>query len=153
MLVKDYDLNFTFEISDDFTEISKDKYDVFGVDEDTLHYFLYLDQENQEYPFSLIKGKEFKSDEEYEKTILGEVEELQKLYADAYISDVYTIKAEGQRRLDRVSIDFNDGGFMSVVYYTPVNGHIVTSAASIIEDADEYEAGLYKLMSSIKEMN
>ena len=58
MLVKNYDLNFTFQMEDDFTEISKDKYSVFGVDEDsTLNYFVYIDEDDgSESGFSLIKG-------------------------------------------------------------------------------------------------
>lgn len=152
MLVKDYDLNFTFEMNDDFTEISKDKYSVFGVDDDTLHYFLYLDENSQEYPFALVKGKKADSVEAYEKIILDEVEEFKKLYGDAEVSDVFTIEPKGGRRVDRVSIDFNDGGYMSVVYFTLVHGYVVSASTCILEDADNYEGNLYAIMSSIKEI-
>ena len=152
MLVKDYELNFTFEISDEFNEISKDKYKVFGVDDDTLHYFLYLDENNEEYPLALIKGKECANIEDYEKTIQAEVDQFKKEIPSAVVSDIFTIEPEDGRRVERVSIDYQDGGFMTVVYFTYVGGHVVSASTSILEDADDYEAGLYKIMQSIKEM-
>ena len=152
MLVKDYDLNFTFEMPDEFTEISKSKYDVFGVDEaSTLHYFLYLDEDNNEYPFSIYKGEKCDSIEEYEKVVLDEVEKFKEEFPDATVQDVYSITAPNGRRVERLAIDFNDGGYLLVVYYTLVNGYIVTASANILEDADEYEAGLMDIMLSIKE--
>lgn len=152
MIVKDYDLGFSFEISDEFTEISRDKYSVFNVDDDTLHYFLYLDEESNEYPFAIIKGKKCETIEEYEQQIVTEVNEFQNLYSEADVSPVLTIQVEGSRRLDRVSIDFKDGGYKTVVYFTYVGGHLVTASTSIESDADAYEGSVFKIFNSIKEM-
>lgn len=153
MLVKDYELNFTFEIGGEFTEISKDKYSLFGVDMDTLHYFLYLDDNGQEYPFAMVKGKKCKDYAEYEKNIVAEVKEFEKLYPDATISEVITIAPEDRHRVERVSIEFNDGGYMQVVYFAFVNGYTVSASTCIEEDVDDYEVGLYQVMASIKEMD
>ena len=152
MLVKNYDLGFTFEISDEFTEITRDKYSVFDVNEDTLHYFLYLDDDSTEYPFSIVKGSECSSIEEYEKILQSEVNQFKELYTDATVSGIITLKDEKGRRVERVSIDFKDGGFISVVYYTLVNGHIVAASTSVTNDGDEYEASLYQIFNSIKEV-
>ncbi len=153
MLVKDYDLGFTFEISDEFTEITRDKYSVFDVnDEDTLHYFLYLDDESTEYPFAIVKGSKCDSVEEYEKTLQHEVDQFKELYTDAVVSEIITLNDPEGRKVERVSIDFQDGGFISVVYYTLVNGYIVSASTSIVQDGDEYEASLYNIFNSIKEV-
>ena len=151
MLVRDYELGFTFEIGNDFSEISKDKYELFGVDESVLHYFLYIDDDGNENPFSLIKGAKCASVEEYENTIATEIEKFQELYDDADVSNVIKIETEDGRRLDRFTVDFNDGGYLMVFYYTMVHGTIVSACANIIDDADEYEAGLMAVMLSIKE--
>ena len=154
MLVKNYDLNFTFQMEDDFTEISKDKYSVFGVDEDsTLNYFVYIDEDDgSESGFSLIKGAKCDSVEDYEKKLLEEVNQFQELFPDATIGTVFSIQPKGGRRVDRVIIDFNDGGYLTAVYYTLVNGYIVLASTHILEDADKYEEGLLRIMLSIEEM-
>ncbi len=152
MLVKDYDLGFTFEIDDQFTEISRDKYQIFDVDEDTLHYFLYLDEESNEYPFAIIKGKKCADIKEYEEELVKEVNELSDLYTEANVSAIFTIQVEGSRRLDRVSIDFKDGGYMTVVYFTYINGYIVTASTSIERDADDYEGSVFRIFNSMREI-
>lgn len=147
MLVKDYDLGFTFEVNNEFTELSKAKYDLFDVPKDTLHYFIYLDDDDNEYPFAITKGPKCADETAYEQAIIADGQKLKDENEGATVYDLATIRMQDDRRIDRMTVEYD--GTMYAKYYTYIGGYMVTAAVEIDKACDENEEGLYLLFASI----
>ena len=70
MKYRNYEVGFTFEVPDVFSEVKQSSYNVFDVPEDTMHYFICLDENGDIIrSFSMVKDGPCNSDEDFNNIV------------------------------------------------------------------------------------
>ena len=151
MLIKNYELGFSYELSDDYSEIKESSYKAFGVGPNTLGYFVQLDEAGEiDKVFSLVKDKVCINDEEIKTLIDQNIKTLKKAGFDmVYENDFET--DQGRKIYRRVFVD-ETKELTYVTYFTLIHNTIVTSTTQILDFYDEYEEEMYAVFASITEI-
>ncbi len=150
MLVKNYELKFSFEVNDDFSEIKSTSYEAFNVAPNTIHYFVKLDDEgNVGRVLSLCKDKKCTNEEEVLAVVKRNVEQMKKFGFDLiFENDFETHK--NRKIYRRVFID-EEQEHAFVTYFTLIKGVLIASTTEITEFYDEYEEEMYEIFATIEE--
>lgn len=151
MLIKNYELGFSYELSDDYSEIKESSYNAFGVGPNTLNYFVQLDEEGQiDKVFSLVKDKTCLDEKEIKSVISDNIASLKKAgFKMVYENDFET--DQGRKIYRRVFVD-ETGELTYVTYFTLIHNTLVTSTTQILDFYDEYEEEMYAVFASMVEI-
>lgn len=151
MLIKNYDLGFSFEISDEYSEIKELSYGAFGIDKSTLNYFVQLTEEGEiDKTFSLCKDRVCINEEEVKECLLQNVNKIKKAGFELIYENEFDTHT-GRKVYRKVFVD-EKKEVMFATYFTLINKTIVASTTQIIDFYDEYEEEMYAIFASIKEL-
>ena len=153
MKYRNYEVGFTFEVPDDFSEVKQSSYEVFNVPEDTMHHFIQLDDNGDIVrSFSITKSEPMETDDQIKEYIDKNLAQLDELGIHKVIQN--QIQTTDGRTIDRVVLyDENmeeDLGILT--YFMKVKNVLIMASCYIVEFYDEYEEELYDIFDSIKEV-
>lgn len=147
MKIINNDYGFSFEISDSYTEVKKEDYKKFHLDETTLHVFTKLEGKAPK-SISINRDDECPQDSQYLQLIQLNINNMQKMGME--ILNRSFITTESGRRIDKTICVFKDLKFC--VYFTRVKKILISASIVIGADRDKNEAELYNIFASIKEL-
>lgn len=153
MKYRNYEVGFSFEVPDNFSEVKQSSYEVFGVSPETMHYFICLDDDgNVIRSFSINKDEPCKSDEDYIEIIKKTLEQLDEL--GFHVLQNNELKTENDKIIERfVLYDENmEENLGILLYFMRVKDAVITSSCYIVEFYDEFEDELFSVFNSIKEV-
>ncbi len=150
MLIKNYELKFSFEISDDYNEIKSTSYSAFEVAPNTLNYFVQLDDSGEiSKVFSICKDKVCNNEEEIFAVIDNNVSLLKNAGFDLVEHNEFETHL-GRRIYRRVFLDETQEHAF-VTYFTLVHNTLIASTVELLDSYDEFEEELYAVFVTIKE--
>lgn len=153
MKYRNYEVGFTFEVPDDFSEVKQSSYEVFNVPADTMHHFIQLDDNGDIVrSFSITKSEPMETDDQIKEYIDKNLAQLDELGIHKVVQN--QIQTTDGRTIDRVVLyDENmkeDLGILT--YFMKVKNVLIMASCYIVEFYDEYEEELYDVFDSIKEV-
>lgn len=153
MKYRNYEVGFTFEVPDVFSEVKQSSYEVFGIPADTMHYFICLDDDgNIERSFSIIKEGSCNSEEDFQNIVKYSLEDLDEIGVHVIESSQFTTE-EGKVVERRVMYDENMEEDLGILmYFIRVKDVVVMSSCYIEEFYDANEDELFTVFNSIKEV-
>lgn len=150
MLIKNYELGFSFEISDDYSEIKEQSYKAFGVGPGTLNYFVQLDDNGEvDKVFSICKDKVCINEEEIQKCIDKNIAAIEKTAFKC--TDRSDFEINGRKIYRCVFVDA-EAELSYVTYFTLIHQTLVASTTQFLESYDEYEEEMFAIFASIEEI-
>lgn len=154
MKYRDYKVGFTVELPDYFNEVREASYDVFDVAEDTLKYFIILNDDGEvERSLSLNKNaEEVKTDEEYKQAVEKAISDFESLGLTKILHGEMTL--ESGRKVDRlIMFDKEQEENVAILFYfTRVKNSLVCSSSYVVEFYDQFETELINIFNSIEEL-
>lgn len=153
MKYRNYEVGFTFEVPDEFSEVKSSSFPVFNVDPNTMHYFIKLDEKgNVIRALSFNKDEPCKTDDDAIRIITTTIQQLEEL--GYHVLQFNELKTDGGKFIQRaVFYDENLKADLGVLmYFMRVKDAIVTSSCYITEFYDGYEDELFDIFNSIKEV-
>ena len=153
MKYRDYKIGFTFEVPDYFSEVRESSYEIFDVAEDTLHYFIQLDDEGEIVRNFSIGARELTDKNQDAKEAVDSFVEMLDEMGYVRVQDNVLITESGREIYRYVLYDEDIGTEMAVLtYVTKVKDHLITSSCLIEEFYDFFEQEMFKIFDSIEEM-
>lgn len=153
MKYRNYEVGFTFEVPDDFSEVKSSSFPVFDVDPATMHYFICLNEKGDvTRSISLNKDEPCKTDDDAVKIITTTLNQLEEL--GYHVLQFNELKTDDGKYIERfVFYDENLEADLGVlVYFMRVKDALITSSCYITEFYDGYEDELFGIFNSIKEI-
>ena len=152
MKYRDYKVGFSFEVPDYFSEVRETSYEVFDVAENTLKYFILLDDDGEVVrSFSIVKDEEqVKTDEQYNEVLQKNIDTMEQLGYTKVINN--QLKTDSGMIIDRyvfADLDIEEN-IAVLVYFVRIKDSFVTSSCYIGEFYDEFEEELFNIYNSIE---
>ena len=152
MKYRDYKVGFSFEVPDYFSEVRETSYEVFDVAENTLKYFILLDDDGEVVrSFSIVKDEEqVKTDEQYNEVLQKNIDTMEQLGYTKVINN--QLKTDSGMIIDRyvfADLDMEEN-IAVLVYFVRIKDSFVTSSCYIGEFYDEFEEELFNIYNSIE---
>jgi len=154
MKYRDYKVGFTFEVMDHFSEVRESSFEVFDVADNTLKYFILLDDEGEiERSLSITKDSaEIKSDEDYATAIDRNVALMEEMgYVKLMNNQLQTEKGY---IIDRYV--FGDPEIEEtiglLVYFMRLKNSLLISSCYIGELYDDFENEMFFMYNTIEEL-
>ena len=145
MTIINFDLNFTFEIPDDYEEITKKAYKEYNLDASTLHVFIRASEDKPFNSISINRDADVKDEKEYEEIVDLNIDNMTKIGFENFSLVTYKSK---NGRVDILYSSFKRIKY--VTYFTCVNGTVIASSAEIKEKGDQNEKDLKGIFDSIE---
>ncbi len=150
MLIKNYELGFSFEISDDYSEIKESSYPAFNVGKNTLHYFIQLDDAGEiSKVFSICKDKKCENEETALNLVKANVDVMEKVGFKLISENDF--ETHLGRKIYRRVFEDEEGEHTFVTYFTVVHNTVIASTVEILDSYDEYEEEMYAVFVTINE--
>jgi len=153
MKYRNYEVGFTFEVPDNFSEVKPSSYEAFDVRPETMHYFICLDDKGEIMrAFSINKDVPCNTDDDMVNIIKTTLEQLDQL--GYHVLQFNELKTESGKLIERfVFYDENlDKDLGILMYFMRVKDAVVVSSCYIKEFYDEYEDELFTVFNSIREI-
>jgi len=152
MKYRDYKIGFTYEVPDYFSEVRESSYDVFDVAEDTLHYFIQLDDEGEIIRNFSMGAKTIDGDNDIESIVADYVASMEEAgYVKLLENTITTTNGRTIYRYTFYDEDIEeDVGILT--YLIKVKDSVITSSCFIKEFYDFYEQEMYGIFDSIQEL-
>ena len=146
MKVLNKEFRFSFEIPDEYREISKSDYEKFNIDESTLHVFVKMEG-NTPRTISINRDDTFADEDDYLALIQLNASNMEKM--EMKITNRSYMTTERGRRIDKISSEFK--GLKFCTYFTRIGNMLIAASVEVNADRDEHEAELYSVFASINE--
>lgn len=153
MKYRNYEVGFTFEVPDNFSEVKQSSYEVFNISPDTMHYFICLDDNGDvTRSFLINKDEPCKTDDDMISIIQTSLKQLEEM--GYHVLQFNELKTESGKYIERfVFYDENlDADLGVLMYFMRVKDAVISSSCYITEFYDQYEEELFSVFNSIKEI-
>lgn len=152
MKYRDYKVGFAFDVPDYFSEVRESSFEVFNVAENTLKYFILLDDDGEIVrSFSFTKdGTKVETDEKYKEVLEKNIAIMDEVGFTKVTNN--QLKTEKGLIIDRyVFADLEmEENIALLVYFTRIKDAFITSACYIGEFYDEFENEMFEIYNSIE---
>ena len=152
MKYRDYKVGFTFEVPDYFSEVREASYEVFEVANNTLKYFILLDDEGEIIrSFSFTKDETpIKSDQDYKDVLEENLYTMEEIGLTQVINSEFT--TEKGIHVDRyVFADLEDDDNIGILmYFARIKDAFVVSSTYIQNFDDFFETEMRTIYESIE---
>ena len=153
MKYRDYKIGFTYEVPDYFSEVRESSYEIFNVAEDTLHYFIQLDDDGEIIRnFSMGAKGPIEKDKDVKIAVDNFIDALKELGYVIIKENILT--TDNGRKIYRYVLfdDEIEQDLAVLVYLTQVKDHLVTSSCLIEEYYDSFEQEMFSIFNSFEDM-
>ena len=153
MKYRNYEVGFTFEVPDVFSEVKQSSYNVFDLPEDTMHYFICLDENGDIIrSFSMVKDGPCNSDEDFNNIVKNALNDLEKI--DVHVVQENQLRTESGKIIERKVLYDEDmeEDLGILMYFMRVKDIVLISSCYIEEFYDENEDELFAVFNSVKEV-
>ena len=152
MKYKDYKVGFTFEVPDYLSEVREASYEVFNVAENTLKYFIMLDDDGEIVrSFSFSKDEApVKTDTAYKEVLEKNLQAMEDLGLTKLINTEFTT-AKGIHVDRYVYVDLEmDEAIGLLLYFARIKDSLVVSSCYISNFDDFFETEMRNIYESIE---
>lgn len=146
MKVLNKEYKFSFEVPDEYKEISKNDYEKYHIDPSTLHVFVKMDG-NTPRTISINRDDTFADEDDYLALIQLNATNMEKM--EMKITNRSFMTTENKRRIDKISSSFK--GLKFCTYFTRIGNMLIAASVEVEADRDEHEVELYSIFASIRE--
>lgn len=154
MKYRDYKVGFSVEVPDYFSEVKEASFEVFGVSENTLKYFILLDDEGEVVrSLSLTRNPEpLKTEDEYIEAIRKNISAMEELGYKVVYNNALVMP--NGREVERVFFfdDRIEEDVAILAYFTKVKDYLIVSSTICQEFYDDFESELLEIFNSIEEI-
>ena len=154
MVYRDYQIGFSVEMPDHFSEVREASYEVFNVSEGTLKYFIVLNDDGD-----ILRSLSFNTEEarvnnkdEFLEVVKRNIEQLEHAGMKKVMND--TLTTPSGREIERyIMCDIDEEvDYGILIYFTKIKNRVVVSSTPVFEFFDVYETELFEIYDSIKEL-
>ena len=152
MKYREYKVGFTFEVPDYFSEVRESSFEVFNVADNTLKYFIFLNDEGEVLrSFSFSKDKDVvKTDEQYQEVLNKNINLMEQAGFTKVINN--QLKADNGLLIDRyVYADLEMKEKVGLlVYFVRIKDAFIVSSCYITDFYDFFEQEMFDIYNSIE---
>ena len=154
MKYRDYKVGFTVEVPDYLSEVKEASYDVFDVADNTLKYFILLNDDGDIVrSLSLTQDdREVKTEEEYLEVVESSIADMENAgFKRVFNNTMITPSGRVVERYFLCDLELEEN-IALLAYFTRVKNSVVVSTTYVTEFFDEFENELFDIFDSIKEI-
>lgn len=154
MKYRDYKVGFTVEVPDYLSEVKEASYEVFNVADNTLKYFILLDDDGEVVrTLSIAKDdRVVKTEEEYLEVVESSVAEMEDIgFKRVFNNTMITPSGRVVERYFLCDVELEEN-IALLAYFTRVKDSVVVSTTYVTEFFDEFENELFDIFDSIQEL-
>ena len=154
MKYREYKVGFTFEVPDNFSEVREASYEVFNVAENTLKYFIELNDDGEIVRSISLNRDEglVKTDDDLKNAIQDNVELLEQAGLTQVENNI--LITDSGRQIHRyVFADLEQEENIGLLFYfTRIKNALIVSSCYINNFYDFFEDELFNIFNSIEEL-
>lgn len=154
MKYREYKVGFTFDVPDYFSEVRESSFEVFDVPENTLKYFIILDDDGEiERSFSFNRDDEpVKTKEDFLNAVESNISNMEELGYTRVYTDTITTES-GREIVRHFMCDTEmEENLAIVMYFTHIKNNLVCSSTFGREFFDSPESEMLEIYNSIEEL-